>query len=143
VEAVGARAHAHYAARDMTMTAALPGGTTKGLLRIADWNVDWPDTYYFKAPVRLPKGTAIRVDIAYDNSADNPRNLFTPPRRLTWGRLTVGEMGSMTLLVASPSAADAKAIDDAIAAHLREQLLGRRQGAAPARLPRFTRSSPS
>ena len=58
-------------------------------------------------------------------------------------RITVGEMGSMTLLVASPSAADAKAIDDAIAAHLREQLLSRRQGVAPARPRRVTQSSPS
>ncbi len=123
VEAVGARGHAHLLARDMTMTAALPAGATQGLLRIDQWNVDWPDSYYFTAPVRLPKGTTIRVEIAYDNSSENPRNLFSPPRRVTWGRLSVGEMGSMALLIAAPSAADARAIDDALAAHLREQLL--------------------
>ena len=128
VEAVGARARAHTIARDMTMTAALPDGTTRGLLRIAEWHMDGPDTYYFATPVRLPKGTTIRVDIAYDNSADNLRNLFAPPRRLTWGRITVGEMGSMTLLVASPSDADVKAIDEATEAHLREQLLHRTVG---------------
>jgi hypothetical protein len=123
VEAVGARAHAHALARDMTMTAARPDGSTQGLLRVAEWNVDWPDTYYFAAPVKLPKGTVIQVEIAYDNSADNLRNPFSPPRRIVWGRITLGEMGSMTLLIASPSLADAQAIDEAIAAHLREQLL--------------------
>jgi hypothetical protein len=123
VEAVGARAHAHRLARDMTMTAALAGGKTQGLLRIAEWNVDWPDTYYFTTPIRLPRGTAINVEIGYDNSTDNSRNLFTPPRRIGWGRITSGEMGSMTLLIASTSDDDARAIDDAAAAHLRQQLV--------------------
>jgi mono/diheme cytochrome c family protein len=126
VRAVGARAYAHALARDMTMTAALPDGTTRGLLRIDQWNPGWPATGYFTAPMRLPKGTAIRVEIAYDNSAGNPRNLFTPPRPVVWGRTSVGEMGGMTLLVAGLSPEDAQAIDDAVAAHLRDQLLRRR-----------------
>jgi mono/diheme cytochrome c family protein len=123
VEAVGARAHAHVLARALTMTAALPDGTTRGLLRIDRWDVDWPDSYFFATPIRLPKGTTIRVEIVYDNSADNPRNLFSPPRQVGWGRLSVGEMGSMTLLIAAPTNDDAEAIDDAMAKHLREQLL--------------------
>jgi hypothetical protein len=39
--------------------------------------------------------------------------------------MTVGEVGGMTLLIASPSADDIKALDDAAAQHLKEQLLGR------------------
>jgi hypothetical protein len=125
VEAVGARAFAHALGRDLTMRAQLPDGSLRGLLRIDRWNEDWPDSYYFVTPIKLPKGTAIQVEIAYDNSADNPRNIFSPPRRVGWGRMTVGEVGGMTLLIASPSADDIKALDDAAAQHLKEQLLGR------------------
>jgi hypothetical protein len=125
VEAVGARAFAHELGRDLTMRAQLPDGSLRGLLRIDRWNEDWPDSYYFVTPIKLPKGTAIQVEIAYDNSADNPRNIFSPPRRVGWGRMTVGEVGGMTLLIASPSADDIKALDDAAAQHLKEQLLGR------------------
>lgn len=126
VEAVGARAHAHALARRMTMTAQLPGGAAQGLLRLADWSVNWPQTYLFTTPVRLPRGTTIRVEIDYDNSADNPRQLFTPPGPVTWGRITTGEMGSMTLFAASLTDDEARAIDEAIAAHLRDQLSKKR-----------------
>ena len=125
VEAVGARAYAHTLGRDLTMRAQLPDGSVRGLLRIDRWNPDWPDSYYFVTPIALPKGTAIQVEIAYDNSAANPRNIFSPPRRVGWGRMTVGEIGAMVLLIAAPSDDDAKALDEAKATHLREQLIGR------------------
>jgi hypothetical protein len=128
VEAVGVRAHANTLGRDFTMRAQLPDGSLRGLLRIDRWDANWPDTYYFAVPMRLPPGTAIQVEIAYDNSADNPRNLFTPPRRVGWGRMSVGEIGGMTLLIASPSSEDATALDDAEAQHLRELLLKERAG---------------
>ena len=125
VEAVGARAFANALGRDMTMQAELPDRSVRSLLRIDRWDPAWPDSYFFTAPIALPKGTVIRVEIAYDNSADNPRNLFSPPRRVAWGRMTVGEIGSMTLLIASPTADESKALDDAAAAHLKNQLLRR------------------
>ena len=120
VEVVGVRAYANALGRDFTMRAQMPDGS---LLRIDRWDANWPDTYYFALPMRLPAGTAIQVEIAYDNSADNPRNLFTPPRRIGWGRMSVGELGGMTLLIASPSTEDAKALDDAEAQHLKDLLL--------------------
>jgi len=128
VEAVGARASANALGRDLTMQAELPDRSVRSLLRIDRWDPAWPDSYYFVTPIPLPKATTIRVEIAYDNSADNPRNLFSPPRRIGWGRMSVGEVGSMTLLIASPSPEDARAIDDAAAQHLRNQLLKRSPG---------------
>ena len=128
VEAVGARGHAHYLGREMTMTATLPKGATRGLLKLTRWDVDWPDLYLFAAPVHLPKGTTIAAEIVYDNSAANLRNLFSPPRAVGWGRLGVGEMGSMGLLITAPSAGDTVVLDEARAAHLRAQLMkGRRR----------------
>jgi mono/diheme cytochrome c family protein len=126
VDAVGARGDGHLLARDLTMTAIPPARAVFGLLRISDWDANWPEAYYFAAPVHLPKGTVLRSEIVYDNSASNPRNIFSPPRRVVWGRLPSGEIGAMTLLIAEPPAADALVLDAAVAKHLRDQLLRRR-----------------
>jgi mono/diheme cytochrome c family protein len=122
VEAFGARGHAHYLARNMKMTATLPDGSTKGLLWIDDWDFGWQDSYFYKTPFVLPKGTRIEVRIAYDNSASNIRNPSDPPKRVTWGRGSLDEMGSMSLLVAPRSTADEALLRQAQAAHFRRQL---------------------
>jgi hypothetical protein len=122
VEAFGARAHAHYLAKNMKMTATLPDGSTKGLLWIDDWDFGWQDSYFYKAPFVLPKGTRIEVRITYDNSAGNLRNPSDPPKRVTWGRGSLDEMGSMSLLVAPRSPADEALLRQAQAAHFRRQL---------------------
>jgi hypothetical protein len=123
VEAYGARGHAHYLCREMKMTAALPDGSTRGLLWIKDWDFGWQDSYFYKTPFRLPQGTRIDVEIVYDNSGDNPRNPTTPPKRVTWGRESFDEMGSMSLIVASPSAEDGQTLRQAQAQHFREQFV--------------------
>jgi hypothetical protein len=129
VEALGARAHAHYLAREMKMIATLPDGGTQGLLWITDWDFGWQDSYFYKTPLTLPKGTRVDVEIVYDNSTDNPRNPSTPPKRVTWGLGSFDEMGSMTLLATAGSAPERAALRQAQNAHLREQftqlLLGR------------------
>ena len=45
--------------------------------------------------------------------------------RVKWGRESEDEMGSMTLLVAAPSADDTRALRAAQAEHFREQLAKR------------------
>ncbi len=130
VDAFGARGHAHYLAREMKMTATLPDGSTRGLLWIADWDFGWQDSYFFKTPIALPKGTRIDSTIVYDNSDANPRNPNSPPKRVKWGLGTLDEMGSMTLLVTTPSRQDDVQLRRASTQHFRQQLaamfLGRR-----------------
>ncbi len=125
IEAYGARGHAHFLGREMKMTATLPNGSTRGLLWIDNWDFAWQDSYYFTTPLRLPKGTRLDVELAYDNSADNPRNPNSPPVRVRWGRESDDEMGSLTLLVAAPSAEDSATLRAAQAQHFREQLARR------------------
>lgn len=125
IEAIGARGDANLLGHELKLTAVLPNRSSRGLLRIADWNADWPESYFFATPIHLPKGTMLRSDIVYDNSATNPRNIFTPPRRTMWGRLPAGEMGTMTLLIVQPPTADAALLKDAVGKHVREQLMGR------------------
>jgi hypothetical protein len=97
IMAYSVSAHAHYVGKEMKATATLPDGTVKPLLWIKDWDFAWQDRYNYKDPVLLPKGTRIDVHIAYDNSADNPRNPSNPPKQVQWGEQSFDEMGSVTL----------------------------------------------
>ena len=123
VEVYGARGHAHYLAHEMKMTATLPDGTTRGLLWIKNWDFAWQDSYFFKTPFTLPTGTRVDTTISYDNSDRNPRNPSSPPVRVKWGRESFDEMGSMTLLVASPGEEQNQTLRQAQTQHLREQLI--------------------
>jgi tetratricopeptide (TPR) repeat protein len=91
--------HAHFLARRIKCWAKRPDGTTVGLLRIDDWDFNWQDKYTFKQPVALPEGTRIAMEIAYDNSADNPRNPSRPPRRVKLGEQSTDEMGNISFEV--------------------------------------------
>jgi hypothetical protein len=105
-------AHAHYLGKEMKAIATLPDGTTKPLLWIKDWDFNWQDRYVYKQPVDLPKGTKIDVTITYDNSADNPHNPCSPPRRVQWGLQSYDEMGAVVFQTMTSSDADEKALDD-------------------------------
>jgi hypothetical protein len=122
VESYGARGHAHYLCREMKLVAHLPDGTTRGLLWIKDWDFGWQDSYFFKEPFKLLKGTRIDAELIYDNSDGNPRNPNAPPKRVQWGRESFDEMGSLSLLVASPSGLDGDVLRNAQTQHLRLQL---------------------
>lgn len=91
--------HAHYLARSVEIEATLPSGEQRWLLRIADWDFAWQDQYRFRTPLELPAGTRIDLRIHYDNSADNPRNPSSPPRRVVSGPASTDEMGNATFEV--------------------------------------------
>ncbi len=95
VSVYSAMAHAHYLAREMKATATLPDGSAKPLIWINDWDFNWQDSYVYKEPFTLPKGTRLDVTLTYDNSADNPRNPISPPRRALWGEQSFDEMGTV------------------------------------------------
>jgi peroxiredoxin len=84
--------HAHYLCREFRLAATLPDGAVQPLLWITDWDLDWQDQYRFAKPVRLPQGTVVTLAAYYDNSADNPRNPHSPPRRVRYGVETTDEM---------------------------------------------------
>src|SRR5205823_5375627 len=130
VEVIGGGAHAHYLAKDMRMTATLPDGTKKDLIRIPDWNFNWQERYYFKEPVRLPKGTRLNVEIAYDNSSENPSNPNSPPKRVTFGQQSTDEMGSMSVEIVPVRERDLPLYTTALQEHLQSSVLsglGRRR----------------
>ncbi len=92
VYAVGISPHMHYLGREMKAWAELPGGKTERLIWIKDWDFNWQGSYLFAKPVRLPKGTILKLEAYYDNSADNPFNPSNPPKRVRFGEETTDEM---------------------------------------------------
>jgi hypothetical protein len=129
-------AHAHYLGKQMRLTATLPDGVVKTLLRIDDWDFSWQERYRFTDFVALPKGTRLDAEVSYDNSAANKRNPNHPPVRVQWGEESTDEMGSIGLQVVAATPSELPQLRQAILAHIREaavtrpglrQLLQRRQ----------------
>ncbi len=119
--------HADYICREMLMVAKLRNGKQMELLRIDDWDLDWQDQYQFSVPVDLPKETEISATIVYDNSSDNPENPFSPPQRISWGRESNDEMGSITLQVIAADEADRPQLERLVTQRTRESIQKRVQ----------------
>ncbi len=89
---VGVVPHMHLLGKSMRVTATFPDKTVKTLIEIKNWNYNWQDEYYYERPFKLPAGTRIDVEAVFDNSAGNPSNPSSPPKRVTWGDGTKDEM---------------------------------------------------
>jgi len=76
----------------MEVTAVLPDGTLKPLVRIPAYDFNWQIAYIFKQPMVLPKGTRINVLAWYDNTLNNAHNPHKPPVTVRWGEATTDEM---------------------------------------------------
>jgi len=123
VDLVAAGAHAHYLGKTLKTGATLPDGTDKNLFSIRDWDFNWQGQYLYKDYVRLPKGTVVRGEVTWDNSAKNPRNPSNPPVRVRWGEGSTDEMGSVSLLMVAADDADTTRLRDAIREHTREVVI--------------------
>jgi tetratricopeptide (TPR) repeat protein len=106
VEALSIYPHAHYTGKTMDAWAVRPDGVEVPLLRIPAWDFDWQDEYWFAEPIALPAGTRLHLKFVYDNSAANPRNPFSPPRRGRWGPRSTDVMGDFWLQVVPRDPAD-------------------------------------
>ena len=86
--------HMHLLGRSMEVTAVLPSGEKQKLplIKVNDWDFNWQETYAYKQPVALPKGTQITMEATYDNSDSNPRQANHPARVVRWGEQTTDEM---------------------------------------------------
>jgi peroxiredoxin len=89
--------HMHLLGKEMRVTAVLPDGAPRDLVRIKKWDYRWQEAYRFKEPVALPRGTRVELVAYFDNSAGNPRNPHRPPQRVRFGELTTQEMASVIL----------------------------------------------
>ncbi len=89
---VGVVPHMHLLGKSMRVTATQPKEQPEVLINILEWNYNWQDEYYYERPIRLKAGTKLVVEAVFDNSAGNPSNPSSPPKRVTWGEETTDEM---------------------------------------------------
>ena len=120
MELYGVTPHAHYIGKEFKAWAELPDGGEVPLIWIKDWDFAWQDMYVYEEPVELPAGATIHSRIRYDNSAENPRNPSSPPKRVLFGRESEDEMGTIIFSAMPTSEADAPAVRQELA-KLREK----------------------
>ncbi len=83
--------HMHYRGKRFRFEATYPDGSTETLLNVPQYDFAWQSGYRLAQPKRLPRGTVIRVNGAFDNSALNPANP-NPRSTVTFGEQSNDEM---------------------------------------------------
>jgi hypothetical protein len=106
VDVFGLLPHMHWLGKQVKVTARIPGGEEKTLLRIDDWDFKWQLYYQYTQPVRLPAGTELIMECVHDNSADNPNNPSLKPQRVQWGEQTLDEMADVFVQLIPVNEAD-------------------------------------
>jgi hypothetical protein len=110
VEVVGIIPHMHYLGKEMKIVAEEPGGATVPLIWIKEWDFNWQGQYQYQSPVKLAKGSIIKLDAYYDNSSANPNNPNKPPKRVRWGEQTTDEMCLAGVQVITDTPADLRKV---------------------------------
>ncbi|MGV3720263.1 MAG: redoxin domain-containing protein [Actinomycetota bacterium] len=90
--AIAITPHMHLLGKEMKVTATYPDGKSESLVFIKDWDYRWQDTYIYKQPKVLPRGTQLDLVAYFDNTSANALNPSNPPKRVTFGEETTDEM---------------------------------------------------
>jgi hypothetical protein len=122
-EAFAIGAHAHFLGKSMTMTATLPDGTRKPLLKVTKWDFAWQEQYVYKDRIPLPKGTRLDTEVVWDNSAENPQNPSKPPVPVNWGIASKDEMGSVTVGVVPRKNEDIETLRLSLTEHIADLMI--------------------
>ncbi len=123
VELLAVLPHAHYIAREMQGMATLPDGSSRWLLNIGAWDFNWQGEYWYREPIKLPKGTRVGMRFRYDNSTNNPVNPFNPPRPVSYGLNSSDEMAEMWMIFRLKSAADRMQLNEAVLPKLAAEVI--------------------
>jgi tetratricopeptide (TPR) repeat protein len=120
--------HAHYLGKELRAWAELSGEGERPLLRIellriGQWDFDWQDSYRFVEPVELPAGAKLCMRYTYDNSAANPLNPSSPPRRVVYGESSSDEMGELLVQLLPARAEERERLERDFARHLERETL--------------------
>lgn len=83
--------HMHFRGKRMKFTAVYPDGAEELLLSVPAYSFNWQLAHELADPLRVPAGTKIVADGAFDNSAQNPFNP-DPASEVNWGEQSWEEM---------------------------------------------------
>lgn len=83
--------HMHLRGKSYRYEARYPDGKSEILLDVPNFDFNWQTAYLLPAPMKVPDGTRIWAEAAFDNSAKNPSNP-APDEWVRWGDQTWEEM---------------------------------------------------
>jgi hypothetical protein len=83
--------HMHLRGKSMRMEVTYPDGRKETLLNVPAYDFNWQITYRAEKPIFIPKGTRLKIDAHFDNSANNPVNP-DPTKVIRWGAASEVEM---------------------------------------------------
>lgn len=84
--------HMHLIAKSMKSFAVTPRNDTIKLIKIDHWDFHWQGSYLFKKAVKLPRGSFLKSETIYDNTASNEHQPSNPPKDVSLGENTTDEM---------------------------------------------------
>ncbi|MEL6276906.1 MAG: hypothetical protein AAFU03_17535, partial [Bacteroidota bacterium] len=84
--------HCHYLGQNWEIYAVTPTNDTISIISIPEWDFNWQGEYTFDRMKKIPAGSVMHVNAAYDNTTNNPFNPNSPPQTVTWGEGTTDEM---------------------------------------------------
>jgi len=75
------------------------GRDTTLLINIPKWDFNWQELYLLKKPVILNVGDRFLINVIFDNTRNNPKNPFFPPRDVNFGGMaTTNEMINVMMI---------------------------------------------
>jgi hypothetical protein len=81
----------HLRGKAMKFDVTYPNGKTETLLNVPEYDFNWQITYRAAKPIFIPKGTRLKIDARFDNSA-NHRGNPDPTKIVRWGAASEMEM---------------------------------------------------
>ncbi|MBL8848993.1 MAG: EF-hand domain-containing protein, partial [Planctomycetaceae bacterium] len=111
VTVLGYLPHMHLRGKACNYEAILPDGNRETLLDIPRYDFNWQLLYRLAEPRTFPKGTTLKFNATFDNSAGNPANP-DPEATVRWGEQTYDEMIVGYLEYYLPAGADSSAGDN-------------------------------
>ncbi len=108
-ELIEAYPHMHLRGKSMALSAIFPTGEREQLLNVPRYDFNWQLTYEMAEPKKLPKGTILRADGAFNNSASNRFNP-DPKSEVRWGDQSWEEMMVGFFQIAVPAGTDPRSL---------------------------------
>src|SRR6266566_1548987 len=81
--------HMHARGKDFEYRIVFPGGETRTILHVPQYNWHWQLWYNLDEPIVLPPGARIECTAHFDNSPNNPENP-DPTKTVIWGAAELG-----------------------------------------------------
>lgn len=91
--------HMHYIGKSFKAYFTTAAQDTVPLVNIPNWDYRWQEMYRYKTFMKIPKGSTIHMECAYDNTAENPFNPFSPPQPIFSYSNMKSDQEMMTLLL--------------------------------------------